>query len=99
FCMPPRPPSSTPFPYTTPFRSLSSVAHMKRFMNEKRPLAPTISVYADSLHDCPAIREQVQHCIRNGKLTDQASKALADARRQIALIDTKIERKVSQTLT
>lgn len=78
---------------------LSSVAHMKRFMNEKRPLAPTISVYADSLHDCPAIREQVQHCIRNGKLTDQASKALADARRQIALIDTKIERKVSQTLT
>lgn len=78
---------------------LNTVAQMKRYMNEKRLIAPMISSYSDSMHDCPDIREQLQRCIRNGTLTDQASAALADARRQIRLTDTKIERKVSQTLT
>jgi len=78
---------------------LNAVGQMKRYMNEKRVIAPTISEYSDSLHDFPIIRENLQRCIRDGRLTDQASPALASARRQIALTDTKIERKVSQTLT
>lgn len=78
---------------------LNTVGQMKRYMNEKRQIAPTISDYSDSMQDCPALREQLERCIRNGKLTDQASATLADARRQIGLTDTRIERKVSQTLT
>jgi len=78
---------------------LNTVGQMKRYMNEKRQLAPTISGYSDSMQDFPAIREHLQRCIRNGVLTDEASAALADARRQITLTDAKIERKVNQTLT
>lgn len=78
---------------------LSSVGQMKRYMNDKRQIAPTISGYSDSLNDCPAIQKQLERCIRNGALTDQASAALADARRHIILTDSKIESKVSQTLT
>lgn len=78
---------------------LNTVGQMKRYMNEKRMLSPTLSVYSDSMQDCPAIREHLQRCIRNGVLTDHASAALADARRQIGLTDAKIERKVSQSLS
>ncbi|WP_019639536.1 endonuclease MutS2 [Paenibacillus fonticola] len=78
---------------------LNTIGQMKRYMNEKRQLAPTISGYSDSLQDFPAIREDLQRCIRNGVLTDEASTALAHARRQITLTESKIERKVSQTLT
>lgn len=77
---------------------LSSVGQMKRYMDAKRQNAPTISVYSDSMNECPALREHLERCIRNGALTDQASAALADARRHIVLSESKIERKVSQTL-
>lgn len=77
---------------------LSTVGQMKRYMDAKRQIAPTISSYCDSLNECPALREHLERCIRNGALTDQASAALADARRHIVLLESKIERKVSQTL-
>lgn len=78
---------------------LNTVGQMKRYMNEKRQQAPIISGYTDSLQDFPAIRDHLQRCIRNGALTDEASAALADARKQTARTEAKIERKVSQTLT
>lgn len=78
---------------------LSSVGQMKRYMDGKRQMAPTISGYSDSMNECPALREHLERCIRNGALTDQASAALADVRRHMVLSESKIERKVSQTLT
>lgn len=78
---------------------LNTIRQMKRYMNEKRHMAATLSVYSDAMQDCPVLREELERCIRNGKLTDQSSASLAEARRQIGLIDVKIERKVSQTLT
>lgn len=78
---------------------LHTVGQMKRYMNDKRAMAAALCGYSDSMQDCPALRERLERCIRNGKLTDQASAALADARRQMGLTDAKIERKVNQTLT
>lgn len=77
---------------------LTSVAQMKRYMDSKRMTAPTISSYADSMHDCPELIQELARCIRHGVLTDQASPYLADIRRHIAAAEDRIERKINQLL-
>jgi DNA mismatch repair protein MutS2 len=77
---------------------LAAVAHMKRYMDSKRFAAPIISGYADSMHDCPELRKELDRCIRHGMLTDQASPSLSDIRRQIAAAEDRIERRLNQTL-
>ena len=77
---------------------LTAVAQMKRYMDAKRFTAPTISSYADSMYDCPELRKEMERCIRHGVLTDQASSDLGDIRRHLAVIEDRIERKLTQTL-
>ncbi|UVI27664.1 endonuclease MutS2 [Paenibacillus spongiae] len=77
---------------------LAAVGQMKRYMEAKKMIAPTISSYADSMHDCPELRKELDRCIRHGQLTDQASSALADIRRHLASAEDRIERKLNQTL-
>ncbi|WP_337101397.1 endonuclease MutS2 [Paenibacillus sp. YIM B09110] len=78
---------------------LTSVAQMKKYMNSKRHIAPTIAAYADSMFDCPELREELARCIRYGQLTDQASHDLAYIRRHIYAAEDKIQRKLEQTLS
>ncbi|MDQ0058008.1 endonuclease MutS2 [Paenibacillus harenae] len=78
---------------------LTSVAQMKKYMNSKRHIAPTIAAYADSMFDCPELREELARCIRYGLLTDQASPDLAYIRRHIYAAEDKIQRKLEQTLS
>ncbi|MFD0958955.1 endonuclease MutS2 [Paenibacillus chungangensis] len=77
---------------------LGSIAQMKKYMNSKRELAPTIASYADSMHDCPALRQELARCIRFGQLTDDASADLGYIRRQIYGTEDKIERKMQHSL-
>lgn len=77
---------------------LSSVAQMKRYMDGKRMAAPTISSYADSMQHCPELIKELARCIRHGLLTDDASPDLGDIRRQIAVSEDRIERKINQLL-
>ncbi|SEM84629.1 DNA mismatch repair protein MutS [Paenibacillus sp. OV219] len=77
---------------------LTSVAQMKRYMASKQMTAPTISSYADSMHDCPELLQELDRCIRHGVLTDQASPELGDIRRHLAAAEDRIERKLNQLL-
>ncbi|WP_042161841.1 endonuclease MutS2 [Paenibacillus gorillae] len=78
---------------------LVSIAQMKRYMDSKRQTAPTIASYADSMRDCPELRSELERCIRFGRLTDQASPGLASVRRQIIVVEDKIERKLQGALS
>ncbi|MFF2089708.1 DNA mismatch repair protein MutS [Paenibacillus sp. NPDC058174] len=78
---------------------LVSIAQMKRYMDSKRQTAPTIASYADSIRDCPELRSELERCIRFGRLTDQASPGLASVRRQIIVVEDKIERKLQGALS
>ncbi|MDQ0901312.1 MULTISPECIES: DNA mismatch repair protein MutS [unclassified Paenibacillus] len=78
---------------------LTAVAQMKRYMDAKRLSAPTISGYANSMYDCPELRKELERCIRYGVLTDQASHDLGDIRKHLAVIEDRIERKLTQTLS
>lgn len=77
---------------------LGSVAQMKRYMESKRFLAPTISGYGDSMADCPELSQEIDRSIRYGVLTDQASASLGHIRRQIAVAEDRIERKLNSVL-
>jgi DNA mismatch repair protein MutS2 len=74
---------------------LTSVYQMKRYMNAKRQQAPTIAGYADSMNDCPDLREQLNTCIRFGMLTDEASPDLSYIRRQTHIVEDQIGKRMA----
>ncbi|MFF2479479.1 DNA mismatch repair protein MutS [Paenibacillus sp. NPDC058071] len=78
---------------------LVSVGQLKRYMDSKRQLTPTIAGYADSMYDLPQFRQELDRCIRFGAVTDQASANMAAIRRQIALMEDRIERKLEASLS
>nr|WP_235533271.1 DNA mismatch repair protein MutS [Paenibacillus sp. Leaf72] len=78
---------------------LASVMQMRRYMASKRAIAPIIASYADSMHDCPQLREELSRCIRYGSLTDQASASLAEIRRHRYAVEDKISRKMEASLS
>ncbi|TYP72531.1 endonuclease MutS2 [Paenibacillus methanolicus] len=78
---------------------LAAVAQMRRYMDSKQMIAPTISAYADSMHDCANLRDELDRCLRYGQITDQASVYLADIRRHLAAAEDRIERRLNQTMS
>jgi dsDNA-specific endonuclease/ATPase MutS2 len=77
---------------------LTSVVQMKKYMYSKRSIAPTIAAYAESMYDCPLLRDELNRCIRYGIITDQASADLAFIRRHIYASEDKIQRKMEHAL-
>ncbi|MDQ8733727.1 DNA mismatch repair protein MutS [Paenibacillus sp. LHD-38] len=77
---------------------LTSVVQMKKYMYSKRDIAPTIASYAESMYDCPVLREELNRCIRYGLITDQASADLAYIRRHIYASEDKIHKKMEHAL-
>lgn len=77
---------------------LTSVVQMKKYMNSKRDIAPTIASYAESMYDCPDLREELNRCLRYGLITDQASADLAYIRRHIYASEDKIHKKMEHAV-
>lgn len=77
---------------------LTSIAQMKKYMRAKRKLAPVIASYAESMQECPDLREELARCIRFGALTDEASPDLAYIRRHMAAAEDKIGRRMEHAL-
>lgn len=78
---------------------LVSIAQMKRYMDNKRQIAPTIAAYADSMNDCPNLKQELDRCIRYGRLTDQASPDLGTIRRHLIVVEDKIHKKLEASLS
>ncbi|UOQ42822.1 endonuclease MutS2 [Halobacillus salinarum] len=68
---------------------LDHCTKLKRFMNDKHDLAPTISLYASSISDLSPLYEEVTDKIRHGQVDDYATKALGKIRKQINIQQTK----------
>ncbi|WP_339279966.1 DNA mismatch repair protein MutS [Paenibacillus sp. FSL W8-1187] len=77
---------------------LGSIAQMKRYMAAKRELAPRLSGYADSMRDCPVLKEEIDRCIRGGWLLDHASPELSRIRRSSQVAEDRIRRKLDAAL-
>ncbi|GMK38405.1 endonuclease MutS2 [Paenibacillus sp. CCS19] len=77
---------------------LTSIAQMRRYMDSKRQAAPRIASYADSMDDCPELRQELHRCLRGSALADEASPELGRIRRQLYALEGKIEKKLEQTM-
>ncbi|MBA2176484.1 endonuclease MutS2 [Halobacillus locisalis] len=63
---------------------LDHCTKLKRFMNDKEIIAPTIHLYASSIADLSALEQEIISTIRHGQVDDHASKELVKIRKQIA---------------
>lgn len=61
---------------------LEHCSKLKRVMKDKGMVAPTISLYADSIEDLSSLEEQIHSVIKHGQVDDYASKSLAKIRKQ-----------------
>lgn len=76
---------------------LQSCGQLRKYMASKDTIAPGISCYAASMHDYPALQQEILRCIRHGVITNEASKELDRIRRRIGVVKDKIGRRI-QTL-
>ncbi|TBL74015.1 endonuclease MutS2 [Paenibacillus thalictri] len=75
-------------------RLLESVGQLRRFMQRKEAVAPTVTTYALSMYELGNVREELDRCLRNGQITDQASKDLAKIRKQSYVLEERIKKKL-----
>lgn len=69
-----------------------------RFMKDKEALAPQVSMYANSITELSDLVGEIERCIRNGRVDDGASKALAKVRKKIAIIEDRIKAKLDRII-
>lgn len=77
---------------------LDNVGRMQRFMKDKEFLAPMVSAYAFSLYESKDLKDEIQRCIRNGRVDDGASRALEKVRKKMAACEEKIKSKLDHIL-
>ncbi|WP_421378676.1 endonuclease MutS2 [Bacillus salacetis] len=71
---------------------------LKRFMKDKELIAPRVSSYVYSIEDLPGLLEEIQRCIRNGRVDDYATKELLKVRKQISIQEDRLKEKVTSMI-
>jgi DNA mismatch repair protein MutS2 len=71
---------------------------LKRFMKDKEFIAPRVSSYVYSIEEIPGLLEEIQRCIRNGRVDDYASKELLKVRKQISIQEERLKEKVNSMI-
>lgn len=77
---------------------LESTDRLKRFMAKRDTVAPLVSSYACSLYELKQLKSEIERCIRNGQVTDQASPELGKVRKKIMIIEERIKKKLESTM-
>ncbi|WP_394172216.1 endonuclease MutS2 [Guptibacillus hwajinpoensis] len=73
---------------------LEHCTKLKRFMKDKWTVAPTISLYADSIEDLSALEETIHSVIKHGQIDDYASKTLLKIRKQLSTKKDKLKERI-----
>ncbi|NBI29529.1 endonuclease MutS2 [Chengkuizengella marina] len=77
---------------------LDSVKKMKQFMKDKESIAPRVSSYIYSTSDFSHLHEEINRCIRNGKVDDRASKAMSKIRKNILILEAEMKERIEKVL-
>ncbi|MCT4542897.1 MAG: endonuclease MutS2 [Vallitalea sp.] len=73
---------------------LLSVRKIKRFMEDRKYIAPTISNYAFSMYELNDVTKEIDRCIANNKIVDKASSQLEKIRKKIYIAENRIKIKL-----
>ncbi|CAM3915319.1 endonuclease MutS2 [Mesobacillus zeae] len=71
---------------------------LKAFMKDKEFTAPRVSSYVHSIEDIPLLADEINRCIRQGRVDDYASKELLRIRKQISIQEDRLKDKVQSIL-
>ncbi|WP_214764101.1 endonuclease MutS2 [Exiguobacterium sp. s141] len=71
---------------------------LKRFMAEQAFFAPLLSQYAGEMSEWRSIEEDIIQSIRGGRVVDEASKELKRVRKQIDILEGRIEERLNKFL-
>lgn len=73
---------------------LQSCGHLRKYIESKGDAAWQIGIHAASLRDLPALRQEINRCIRHGEVTNEASRELERVRRRMEMTKEKINKKI-----
>lgn len=77
---------------------LAAVQRMKRYLERGQEIQNPLGYYSDNLLIMNALREELERCVRNGKVDDYASPLLGDLRRNLIVCGEKIKTKAEGLL-
>lgn len=78
--------------------TLAAVERLKSFLHHCRYLEAGIAFYDENLNTLDNIRNELEQCIRSGRVEDSASSTLKDVRKDIMIYEDKIKAKADSFL-
>lgn len=78
---------------------LRSCGQLRQYMKAKEATAPRIAAYAASLLEMHTLLEEIERCIRFGRVEDQASKGLEKARKRIRAAKEKLHKRLDGAMS
>lgn len=79
-------------------RFTASCKRMTAYLSKGEAVDQTIAVYGRSLSDLDELQQEIEHCVYEDKLHDEASTELRNIRRKMEHIETQIKEKLSHIL-
>ncbi|WP_379137680.1 DNA mismatch repair protein MutS [Paenibacillus sp. sgz500958] len=73
---------------------LNSCSQLRKYMDSKEHSAPRISSYASSLLELRHVQDEINRCIRLGRIDDGASKSLEKVRKKLTVAKERLHRKL-----
>lgn len=77
---------------------LIAVKRLKDFLRRCQPLHVGIAYYSEELEELEELQQEIQNSIRDGYVDERASNTLRDIRRNILILEDKINKKVEECL-
>lgn len=77
---------------------LRSCAQLKKYMKSKLNIAPAVSQYAASMYELEPVRDEIERCIRHGRIADEASKELSRVRRKMMQVENRIKQRLDSLM-
>ncbi|MFB9752219.1 DNA mismatch repair protein MutS [Paenibacillus hodogayensis] len=77
---------------------LHGCGQLRAYMAAKLRIAPRVAAYAQSMHDLEPVKQEIDRCIRNGRIDDGASRDLMKIRRKMAATSEKIKSRMDSLM-
>lgn len=77
---------------------LVSCAQLIQYMHAKADWAPNAAAYASGMHRLDRLREEIERCIRSGRVLDSASRELSKVRRRMATAEERSSRRLAELM-
>ncbi|MFC5703694.1 endonuclease MutS2 [Cohnella faecalis] len=75
-----------------------SCSQLQQYMASKRSEAPSVALYAASMHSLAKLREEIERCVDRGRIVDTASAELHKIRKKIRAAEERIQKKLEGLL-